>query len=401
MPTQIGDSNMKFELKHIDIESLSPDNSDEYIRDISFPKSEIESLKKRETIVTHRVSDDARKYIKGDLVFAQQIDSNYCFEVIDQETISKVEDSPYFTQLTSSQRTYLSKFSEISILTLKKTKYERPYKLSVIKANYPEKVVKRLMSDPCHVWRARTGIDMIHLEPDEAEQTRTCKNWRLLPEKYRKISDKKSIELFGCDNLSHERDLPIDRIKKIFSQIAYGLRDPKTNLPWRDTHKNTKLTDYDEYWRLGTPNETIRAKIGNCYDTVAISREYLTAGGIKFRTFFMTLADSTFDGKHFTEAPTHTFLIYQSKVDNKWKWLEGSWGPFKHNIWFNNNPSDLIKWIATAMANAEKKDIVVYELKSYPKYGCNMTEFERFCRNGNVVGTFSSKFSENVTLSSF
>ena len=326
-------------------------------------------------------------------MYAEQIDSNYCFEVFDQETISKVEDSPYFTQLTNWQRTYLSKFNEISVLTLKKTKYERPYKLSIIKEKYPIEVYKKLLSNPCHVWRANTGIDMIHLEPDSAEQNRTCKNWRLLPEKYRRISDMKSIELFGYDNLSHEKELPVDRIRKIFSQIVYGLRDPKTNRPWRETHSSTTAVDYDEVWRLGSPSDTISAKIGNCYDTVAISREYLTSTGIKFRVFFMTLADSMFDGKHFTEAPTHTFLIYQSKADNKWKWLEGSWGPFKNNNWSSNNPSDLIAWIATAMANGEKRDIIVYELKSYPKYGCNMTEFERFCRRGDKVNTYHPKRS--------
>jgi hypothetical protein len=362
----------------------------ERIEDINFPKSEIESLRPRNTIVTHRVLDDARKYVKGDFVFAEQIDQNYCFEIVDQETISNVEDSPYFSELTTAQRTYLSKFDEISVLTLKKTKYERPYKLSTIKDKYPEVVYKKLVSDQCHVWRARTGIDMIHLEPDDAEQERTCKNWRLMSERYRKISDKKSMELFGWDNLSHEKELPVDRIRKIFSQITYGLRDPKTNKPWRDTHKNTTFADYDEAWRLGSPLDTITAKTGNCYDTVAISREILSAAGIRFRIFFMTTADSVFDGIHFTEAPTHTFLIYQSKADNKWRWLEGSWGPFRNNTWKSSNPSDLINWIATAMANTEKKDIVVHELRSYPKYGCDMTEFERFCRQGNKVGVFHS-----------
>ena len=358
------------------------------IEDIVFPKSEVESLRPRNTIVTHRVLDDARKYVKGDFVFAEQIDQNYCFEIVDQETISKVEDSPYFSELTVAQRSYLSKFDEISVLTLKKTKYERPYKLSVIKEKYPESIYKRLISDPCHVWRARTGIDMIHLEPDDAEQKRTCDNWRLMPEKYRRISEEKSIELFGYDNLHHEKELPVDRIRKIFSKIVYGLRDPKTNKHWRESHPSTKWQDYDSEWRLATPDQTIKAGVGNCYDTVAISREYLSNASIKFRTFFMATAGSVFDGKQFTEDPTHTFLIYQSKADGAWKWLEGSWGPFKSNDWKSTNPSDLIKWIATAMANMQKKGIVVYELNSYPKYGCDMTEFERFCRQGNKVGVF-------------
>jgi len=40
------------------------------------------------------------------------------------------------------------------------------------------------------------------------------------------------------------------------------------------------------------------------------------------------------------------------------------------------------------MANMEKKDIMTFELSSYPKYGCNMTEFEGFCRKGSKVGTY-------------
>jgi hypothetical protein len=177
----------------------------------------------------------------------------------------------------------------------------------------------------------------------------------------------------------------VKKIKSIFRKINYGLRDPKTNKPWRDTHKSTTIDDYDEYWRLGTPEQTIKAGIGNCYDTVAISREYLSNLGC-VSVYFMTLADSVFDGKHFTEAPTHTFLIYEH--DGEWKWLEGSWGPFKNNDWHSKSKSDIVKRIATAMANMEKKQIVVHSLSGYPRYGCDMTEFERFCRKGTKVGTY-------------
>ena len=179
---------------------------------------------------------------------------------------------------------------------------------------------------------------------------------------------------------------PVEVIKDIFKNIKYGLRDPSTNRPWKDTHKDTRWQDYDSEWRLATPEQTIAAGIGNCYDTVAISREYLKkTKGIQFRTFFMVNKDG-----EFMEDPTHTFLIYWD-TDDYWKWLEGSWGPFKNNDWQSKNPKDLIKWIATAMANMEGKDIVVYELSSYPRYGCDMTEFERFCRQENKVGVFQSE----------
>lgn len=179
---------------------------------------------------------------------------------------------------------------------------------------------------------------------------------------------------------------PVEEIKKIFSKIRYGWRNPKTNKPFR-TKEEFEGKQPDDVWRLGTPEQTISAEVGNCYDTVAISREYLKkAKGIRFRTFWMTLTNSKFTGETYTEAPTHTFLIYWD-TDDQWKWLEGSWGPFKNNNWNSKNPKDLIKWIGTAMANMEKTDVTVYELNGYPKYGCDMLEFETFCRKGSKVMT--------------
>ena len=185
-------------------------------------------------------------------------------------------------------------------------------------------------------------------------------------------------ELFVRDREYEIIKTPIEEVKEIFNKIKYGLRDPKTNKPWKDTHSGTRWQDYDSEWRLATPEETIKSGIGNCYDTVAISREYLKkAKGIQFRTFFMVDKNGGF-----MDCPTHTFLIYLD-TDDQWKWLEGSWGPFKNNDWSSKNPRELVKWIGTAMANMEKTDIQVFELNGYPKYGCDMTEFETFCRKGS------------------
>lgn len=118
----------------------------------------------------------------GDFVFIEQLDQNYCFEIVDIREDGKSH-----------------------IFSFKKTKYERPYKLETIKAKYPEKIYKKLVSDECHAWRARTGIDMIHLEPDDAEQKRTIKNWGLLPDKYKRVSDAKCIEIFGVTNEEHAK----------------------------------------------------------------------------------------------------------------------------------------------------------------------------------------------------
>ena len=341
-------------LKHVS----NTDTRDVVIRDISFPQSEIASLKTKTTIITRRPYEDVGKFNRGDYVYAEEIDENYCFEVVDTTTEN-----------------------DVVVLTLKKTQYERPYKLSTIKAKYPPKVYKMLAADPCHSWRARTGIDMIHLEPDDAEQKRTCSNWRLLPDRYKRVSDQKSVDIFGCDNLSHEKTLVVDRLKKEFSRIQYGLRDPKTGKPWRDTHKSTTDSDYASTWRLAKPEETIKSGTGVCYDTVAIIREQFAKSNITFKTMFMCPTEFNFD-KH-----THTFVVYQDPVDKKWKWIEGSWKPFINNDWSSNNSNTLISWIGKAMANMERCQISVRELGAYPKYGVSMREFEEFCIKYRVAQT--------------
>ena len=349
------------------------------VKDISFPKSEIPKHKGATVIITSLQPEDADKFDKGDYVYCEEVDENYCFEVIFKYVVKKVSD---IDQLTKPQADAIKRLGGTTVLTLQKTKYERPYKLSYIKANYPKKVYENLKKDPCHCYRARTGIDMIHLEPDDAEQKRTCKNWELMPKYLKDASDEKSISIFGCDNKSHEKMLVVDRIRKIFKGIHYGWRNTKTGKPYQTKEEFGGL-EVEDVWRLGTPEQTIKAEVGNCYDTVAISFSMFKGSPVEAKFFYMFCEDTEFDGKHYSEGPTHTVCIYQNVFNKEWYWLEGSWGPFIHNDWHSKSYKELITWITKAMVNATKRPIVTNELASYPKYGCDMTEFETFCRKGS------------------
>ena len=81
--------------------------------------------------------------------------------------------------------------------------YEPPYTLEQIRAKYPEKVYKELASCPIHRWRAVTGIELIHKEPTIEELKRIWNNWQLMSDEEKKISDQRSIQLFGMDNETH------------------------------------------------------------------------------------------------------------------------------------------------------------------------------------------------------
>lgn len=88
-------------------------------KSIDFPEGEVESLRGREIIVTHRVSDDFQKFHKGDVVRTPWGDE---YEVVSRDEIDDVSKSPYMEELTPSQYKFLSGYDMIAVLTLRKKK---------------------------------------------------------------------------------------------------------------------------------------------------------------------------------------------------------------------------------------------------------------------------------------
>jgi len=86
-------------------------------------------------------------------------------------------------------------------------KYDPPYNIEQIEKIYGRVLANRLLNDPVHRWRAETGIELLHREPSFAEQKRAASNWKLMTEKQKRISDEKSVELFGKKNLERLDEL--------------------------------------------------------------------------------------------------------------------------------------------------------------------------------------------------
>ena len=84
--------------------------------------------------------------------------------------------------------------------------YQRPYTVEEIKKIYPDKALM-LLKDPVHLWRAETGIELIHKEPTLEEQTRIWENWNKMTDEMKALSDSKSKELFGKDNIAHNKEI--------------------------------------------------------------------------------------------------------------------------------------------------------------------------------------------------
>ena len=85
------------------------------IKKITFPPSEIETIKKQDRIITTRVSADYDKFHEGDLV---ETPWKAIYKVAKRLEITSIEKHPYYSELTKQQIAYLSKQDKIAVLTL-------------------------------------------------------------------------------------------------------------------------------------------------------------------------------------------------------------------------------------------------------------------------------------------
>ena len=82
---------------------------------ISFPKKEIQIIKKQNRIITTRVSSDYDKFDVGDIV---ETPWNVLYRVDKRQNITDIKDHPYYKELTEDQVDLLSRYSKIAVLTL-------------------------------------------------------------------------------------------------------------------------------------------------------------------------------------------------------------------------------------------------------------------------------------------
>lgn len=83
---------------------------------------------------------------------------------------------------------------ENELIKSEKNGYIR-YHVEYLKKHYPY-----LLKDPVHMWRATTGIELIHKEPTRDEQIRIWKNWNLMTDPLKRISDKQCLKFFHKTN---------------------------------------------------------------------------------------------------------------------------------------------------------------------------------------------------------
>lgn len=85
--------------------------------------------------------------------------------------------------------------------------YQTPYTYDEIVERYGDQLANKLKKDPVHRYRMDTGIELIHREPTVEELHRIYENWTNMDLRRKRMSNKKSMELYGLSNRDHYKQL--------------------------------------------------------------------------------------------------------------------------------------------------------------------------------------------------
>mgnify|MGYP006874319309 CR=1 FL=1 len=109
-----------------------------------------------------------------------------------------------------------------------------------------------------------------------------------------------------------------EMLLEFMEQIEYGFYDKqdKKFYSGNDMDFENALSNK---WVLSSAEQTIKTKVGICYDQVELERDFFSKNKFEFVTLFVWFAC-----KKQNKYPTHTFLVYKDKTTNDWCWFEHS-----------------------------------------------------------------------------
>ena len=159
----------------------------------------------------------------------------------------------------------------------------------------------------------------------------------------------------------------LEEVMQQMEEISYG---------WLDIYDNKHINTIDQLtklYRVSSPEEVLKNKIGICFDQVELERKLFEESNIKNETYFIYIDDKN-------NLPSHTFLVYY--VNNKVYWFEHSWFDEK-GIHEYNNLNDLlndveIKFIKSRENEVPKGlDVHIYKYNK-PNYNISCNEFYNY-----------------------
>ena len=265
------------------------------------------------------------------------------------------------------EKTYGSKES----LNEVDAQYEPPYTLEQIKAKYPEHIYNKLANDSVHKWRAESGIELIHKEPTEEELDRIWKNWQLMPQEMKDISDKKSIELFGCTNAEHYNKLKasedyLNENKATYLQKYRDESDVKSivDMFWAIRNRlSAPQNDID--WWIKKPFNDLKSFVQN-FD-ISNKRQRRDANYKQQAIDSGAKLLDTKDGYEMWYVPTYDAMVAIGRFykGRSAKWCVASDDP---DFWFDNHEDSEFVVLVREHPKNDEFDKVAIEMMNHGRY---------------------------------
>ena len=164
-----------------------------------------------------------------------------------------------------------------------------------------------------------------------------------------------------------------EEIMKKMDEIEYGWVD-------KDNKKHIKLEGFADNFRLQTPEELIKNKLGVCWDQVEPERYYFKEKGIDIKSYFIV----HYDGR---KCPCHTFISFED--NGKYYWFEHAWERHKGIKEFSSI-EDLLNEVKRCFIDLELKNGYVEEqlfIYNYekPKEHIDVIDFYKNAEKGVSV----------------
>lgn len=157
------------------------------------------------------------------------------------------------------------------------------------------------------------------------------------------------------------------------------MKDIKYGYLSADKKKYFNFSEFASLYRLQSPKEIIKSRIGVCFDQVELERYYLSRSYSNIKTYFII--------NYFEDINTHTFLTYEK--NGKYYWFEHAWDKYV-GIHSYDTKKELILDVKSkfilSLKNHNNFDIAIYEYQK-PKFNISLDEFFKHCESSFKISS--------------
>jgi len=190
-------------------------------------------------------------------------------------------------------------------------------------------------TDIAQRWRQQTGIELVYNEPNVSLLNDIWDNWNQMPDHLKRVSDQKSLELFGMTNQQHYTKLVNNRVQTQYDGYRFILHkhNPRNgsihcDLRFMDLKNNKLLHSF------AVPIDWI--KDTNLKTTIYKTRDH-DPRWLDLKSYRLETLDEGYVDYKIYRPAMYFDLLFHGKVLNGEKILFKLKGRYRDDVWLMTN----------------------------------------------------------------